>query len=398
MPESIIAGAPDGAPPSETGIPLVRAILEGTAARVVRLAAARGALPVPRPALFRLLVALSGGDDGEIAREAGETLRSWNENEIQEMAADTGTDAAVLVFVLRRPETNTTLLATVLSNAATPVEAMADAARTFEAEKIDTILMNQTLLLQHPLLLDQIEANPAATSVHRARVDEIKRHFFSRPVAHADPAPAVPGPGAEASDSFPRGGASTHRAPGTAPHVPASPAGPPPGASAEQEGATTEEPGPEEGEEPALNEGTMQRIFKMNVGEKIQLASKGTREERTLLIRDTNRSVQDAVLNSPKITESEIDRISRMRNVNEDILRQIAGHRDWLKSYGVMQGLATNPKTPIGIAMTLIPRLTTRDLKMLQSDKNVPDVIRRIARKQVEMRVNKPGSTGQSGH
>src|SRR5262249_41259919 len=131
---------------------------------------------------------------------------------------------------------------------------------------------------------------------------------------------------------------------------------------------------------------------------KIALAAKGTREERSILIRDSNRSVQDAVINSPKLTENEIETIAKMRNVNEDILRQIAGHRDWMKAYSVVHGLATNPKPPLAVAMSLLSRLTTHDLKVLQTDKNVPEAVRRMARKHVEARVTKPGSAGRSGH
>jgi hypothetical protein len=136
--------------------------------------------------------------------------------------------------------------------------------------------------------------------------------------------------------------------------------------------------------------------MRLNVGDKIQLAYRGTREERAILIRDTNRSVQEAVLSSPKITESEVEAIARMRNVGEDVLRQIAANRDWMKSYAVTAGLATNPKTPLGVSMSLLSRLTTRDLKTLQTDKNVPEALRRQAQKAVQARAANP-SGGRPG-
>src|SRR5438093_9028537 len=142
MSRSMVAEALQVASQVDRAAPLVRAILEGTAPRGVRLAAARGALPLPRAALFRLLVALSGCEDEEIAREASACIRSWNEDEIQQMASDPVTDSAVLVFVLNRPESTASLLSTVLSNAATPIEALVEAARKFEGGRIDTILMN----------------------------------------------------------------------------------------------------------------------------------------------------------------------------------------------------------------------------------------------------------------
>ena len=47
----------------------------------------------------------------------------------------------------------------------------------------------------------------------------------------------------------------------------------------------------------------------------------GTREERSILVRDPNRLVSSAVLSSPKLTESEVEAIARMTNVSDEVLR-----------------------------------------------------------------------------
>ena len=135
---------------------------------------------------------------------------------------------------------------------------------------------------------------------------------------------------------------------------------------------------PEEKEETAL-----QRIANMNVAKRIALAMKGTREERGILIRDPNRIVTAAVLSSPKMTDTEIAAIARMANVSEDVLRTIALNRAWLKNYQVILGLAKNPKTPIALSMNLLARLNEKDLKLLSTDRNVPDVLRVSARKKI---------------
>ena len=90
----------------------------------------------------------------------------------------------------------------------------------------------------------------------------------------------------------------------------------------------------------------LQRLVTMTVMEKVKVAMRGTREERTVLIRDSNRLVAAAVLSSPKLSESEVEGIARMPNVSEEVLRIIGANRGWVKSYTIAAGLARNPKTP----------------------------------------------------
>lgn len=125
------------------------------------------------------------------------------------------------------------------------------------------------------------------------------------------------------------------------------------------------------------------RIAALGIAERLSLAMKGTREERAILVRDPNRLVAAAVLSSPKITESEIEAVSRMGTVSEDVLRIIANTRAWMKHYPVVVGLAKNPKTPIAVSMNLLARLNDRDLRTLASDRNIPDVLRLTARKKI---------------
>jgi hypothetical protein len=114
---------------------------------------------------------------------------------------------------------------------------------------------------------------------------------------------------------------------------------------------------------------------------RMKLAMKGTREQRSQLIRDSNRMVATAVLSSPKLTDAEVETFTKMGNVSEDVLRIIGMNRNWLKNYGVMHGLVKNPKTPPAISMQLIHRLNEKDVKMLAMDRNVPEALRLVARK-----------------
>ncbi len=121
-------------------------------------------------------------------------------------------------------------------------------------------------------------------------------------------------------------------------------------------------------------------VSSLSVNERVKLARKGTREERAQLIRDPNRMVATSVLTSPKLTESEVEAFAKMTNVSEDVLRAIAGNRGWVKNYGVMAGLARNPKTPPGVSMPLLQRLSLRDVKIVAADRNVPEALRLAAK------------------
>jgi hypothetical protein len=117
------------------------------------------------------------------------------------------------------------------------------------------------------------------------------------------------------------------------------------------------------------------------VPEKLKLAMKGSREQRAVLIRDPNKIVAVAVLSSPKLTETEVESFARMVNVSDEVLRTIGTNRAWLRNYAVVAALAKNPKTPPSISLSLIQRLTERDIKALLTDRNVPEAVRIAARK-----------------
>jgi hypothetical protein len=136
--------------------------------------------------------------------------------------------------------------------------------------------------------------------------------------------------------------------------------------------ASKEEPPPEEANVPIAN---------MSILDRMKLAMKGTREQRQVLIRDPNKMVSAAVLSSPKLTESEIERFAKMVNVSEDVLRTIGTNRSWTKSYSVIAALARNPKTPPAISLNLVGRLNERDIKGITLDRNVPEALRLAARK-----------------
>jgi hypothetical protein len=140
---------------------------------------------------------------------------------------------------------------------------------------------------------------------------------------------------------------------------------------------------PESGAAAEDERSLLQRLAGMTVAQRVVRAMKGSREERAVLIRDSSKLVSAAVLSSPKLTESEVESIARMANVTDDVLRIIGRTRAWVKNYQVAAALARNPTTPVALSMNQLSRLTDKDLKVISTDRNVPDVLRATARRRV---------------
>jgi hypothetical protein len=153
-------------------------------------------------------------------------------------------------------------------------------------------------------------------------------------------------------------------------------------ARAGPEAAALAEPSSAEPERQTL----LQRIQGMTPAEKIRTALLGNQEERLILIRDSNKSVARAVLQSPKLSDLEVEAFASMKNVTEEVLRLIALNRKFMKNYSVVRALAFNPRCPIDVGLNLIKRLQERDLKWLAKNKNVAETVRTAASKLVSTR------------
>jgi hypothetical protein len=141
--------------------------------------------------------------------------------------------------------------------------------------------------------------------------------------------------------------------------------------------------GPDVADDEDDENSAIQRLAGMSVPQKMARATKGTREERAILIRDPNKLIAVTVLSSPRLTDSEVESIAKMSSVSDEILRLISNNRNWMKGYAVVSALARNPKTPLAVSMNLLSRLNERDLKTLSTNRNVPEVLRTTARRKV---------------
>jgi hypothetical protein len=138
--------------------------------------------------------------------------------------------------------------------------------------------------------------------------------------------------------------------------------------------------------DPTKRKTLLERLATMTVLDRVKLALTGGREERIILIRDANKVVQRCVLQSPRLTETEVENFAGMTTLTAEILRIVANNRSWIKSYTITRNLIFNSKTPLDITMRQIARLTPKDLKILSTSKNIPETLRATAAKMIAKR------------
>jgi hypothetical protein len=130
----------------------------------------------------------------------------------------------------------------------------------------------------------------------------------------------------------------------------------------------------------------LQQISTMTVSQRVKFAMKGGSEARRTLIRDTNKVVQRAVLQSPRLTDQEVEAFASMTNLTDEILRLIGKNRNFRKNYNVVRNLLNNGKAPLDVSLNLLPMINPPDLKKLGMNKNIPETLRATAVKLIRQR------------
>ena len=134
---------------------------------------------------------------------------------------------------------------------------------------------------------------------------------------------------------------------------------------------------------------TLQKIAKLDIKGRIALAMRGNKEERSILIRDSTKLVSLAVLDSPKVSDAEVEGFALQKNVLEAVLRAIPMKRKYAKNYAIMRNLVYNPRTPLDVSLGLMKNLLTHDLKNLSENKEVSDTIRKLALRMFKQKMEK---------
>jgi len=352
---------------------LVSRILGGEAPLTLRAAAARGALPLPRAVLTRLYLHLRTDADEDIRKAAHESLATLDGETLQEVLSDPTCTPEVLTHFAPLSARDEALAEKIAFHPAVTGQALSILATAGNATIIDLVLTNQQKIFSSPGLLDKLSANPALRPDQRGRILDLLDVFFREKV-HAKEEGSL-------ADAAPEGETPIDLEE-TARLL---------DLDVGELFAASEIVDGEEFEraaDPALRT-AYHRILTLSTAQKAMLAMKGGREERMILIRDTNKLVALSVLKNGRITEREVEMISNMRNVSDEILRLVGTNRDWSKNYVVVGNLVRNPRTPPGVSTNFISRLTSRDLKGLGGDKNVPEIIRRMAKRTYDLRTQK---------
>lgn len=368
------------------------------------MAAARGLLPLDQADMLEALVALRASDNADVVRAAEETLAAQEPESLLGVAASSETAPAVLGYLAAHPNLGRAIHEAVTLNSHTPDESIALlASTTSDGELLELITVNQQRLIRAPAIIEAVINNPARSPEAERRARETRREFFEKERGAQQIAEELRARGHAAAAEF----IETAESVGAdesftvedawiiAQHIEVSDVDIDDSWLAlerieelfdethEQRMANVEriinDTRNEGNEVQPERISLIRRVMMMTVKDRVKLGMKGDREARSILIRDSNRIVAQAVIHNPRITDQEVESIAAMRTVADEVLRIIAMNRAWARSYPIILNIARNPRTPIPTAINILPRIHTKDLQNISQNRNVSEAVRRQA-------------------
>jgi hypothetical protein len=364
-------------------IDLIRA--SAVPANIVQ-SASRGALAIPAGEMIEILVYLAE-NNSPFSDQAKTTLAGWNDTACKTVAADPATPAHVLDYLVSPKNLRPVLLSSLLDNPSIKEEALCPAVASVSRDVVDEILKNHRAN-RSQAILTALASNPNLTGIQAAAVEEKLVPFRPQPQAPVESGNnAVSDPEVAA---FMSEHASDMAADAGKPYQPIGGVHDEPEAipqevvaiaqSSAAAAAPAKAEAPQKSIRPNEQRGSaLQKISRLDITGRIQLAMKGTKEERSLLVRDGTKIVALAVLESPKISDGEVEKFASQKNVLEAVLRAIPLKRRFMKNYNIVRNLVFNPRTPIDLSLTLMKNLLVNDLKNLAGNKEVSDTVRKLA-------------------
>jgi len=347
---------------------LIQRIGEGQLPREFVIHAARGFLAMAQEDLVAVLAFLSNQPDEEVSGLARTSLSELPPRIVITFAQDVQSPTEQLAWLARATD-EPAVIEAVLRNRSTSDDTTSELARQVMPSLQDIVVTNQERILRYPAILESLLANVYLSNDVRRRALEIREEFFDK-IARLE---------AQRKDQETRIEQEA-------------------AAEAEEqaiqdlleqavaiEGTPASEPNLPQVTEPEQIQ-AFSRILKLNVSQRVRLAFKGDKTERSILIRERNKLVSTAVVRNPRLTENEVEAFASSRNLDDEVLRLISMNRQWMAKYPIMRAIIKNPKAPIGVVLRLINRLTLKDLQSLGKDRGVSEVVRRTAYKLVEKR------------
>ena len=353
---------------------LVALLRSDVAPREIRLFAARGRLPLDPDASLRALLAVVADPDAEIAETAGVTVRATSPDRLARFVR-LGEPLEKEIDVLAHESDDPFVLEEVVRSRITGDETLLFLARTSSGRPQEALIANQARLLALPALVQALLENPALTGEGRRLLSELTEEFFDKKARRleSDAREAEEAAVARAAEEEEVGSADEDDI----------------DLDADEEAAeeSPEETPEESSEENSLFIGAIyRRIGLMTISEKIALAYKGSKEERRVLIGDSNKLIGVAVLKSRSLSINEVETFAGMRNLDEEIYRRISQSRDWMRKPAVILALVKNPRVPLDVSLPLLKRLAVRDLRAIVRDRNLAPALRTTARKLLVLR------------
>jgi hypothetical protein len=411
-------------------------------ANVMR-SAAKGALTLPAPEMIEILVHLT--TNSVFSEQAKMTLAGWDEASALAVAADPKTPWEVLTYMISPENLRPKLVPVLLENPSVREAAIMEVAQKDSQEWLSMLIESRRVksssallhaLLGNPALSEEqsekvrvaLKVQGEGTQTIQAYEDAVEEGKTQWEIEHAaeiaaEEAEAKPfslfGQDNEDLEQLEQVAPveESQAPPATAPAAVAefevkpadtttpavveqqamveAPSAAPAETKAEPQAAAAAAPKPQMDAKVRERLSTLQKIARLSVGQRIQLAMKGNKEERFILVRDGSKLVAEAVLQSPKVTDSEIETFAGMKNVQEGVLRNIARNHKFMKNYAVVRTLASNPRAPLDLSLTLMNHLLVNDLKALSMNKNVPETLRKLALKKFKEKTEK--KAGASG-
>ncbi len=375
--------------------------------------AARGALSVPSEETIEILVYLALHSK-LFSEQARLTLAGWDEKASLAAAADPKTGAEVLGYLVA-PENLRTCLVTVLAeNQSVGEESLSTLATLGSLAVVEALLTSQRVM-NSPRLLQALQTNANLSPNRLAEIGNKLVALEKDPVA--DGAASEEDPHDEVIE-----GTVTKYLEENATELEAEKDKPfqPIGISLEEVGAEAADDATPETAAAAVSASAdtaagklaaaaaaakakkaqgledrrnspLQKIAKLNIKGRITLAMRGTKEERSILIRDSTKLVALAVLDSPKVSDGEVEKFALQKNVLEAVLRAIPMRRRYAKNYNIRRNLVQNPRTPLDLSLGLMKNLLVHDLKNLSGNKEVSDTIRKMALRMFKQKIEKKG-------
>ena len=384
--------------------------------------AARGALQVPPAENIEILVYLARHNNvfGELARM---TLAGWDEHASLAAAADPETPREVLDYFISPDNLRPKLVPALLENPSIREGQLVKLAVGASRETIEAMLKSARVRSLSGVL-ETLRSNPYLKKEEAEELEKLSHAIKSSAVAEVD-APAVASPDAAtdeaesvaASGTDDEGGDDEVVSTYLAEHAndiaaewdkpfqaiggiellgqdyfpdmdvpeapaPAEPAAPTPAVEPKIALAPKKLPAA------PIRENALQKINRLDVKGRIQLALKGNKEERSLLIRDGTKVVALAVLEAPKLSDGEVEKFASQKNVLEAVLRQIPLKRRFMKNYKVVRNLVANPRTPLDLGLGLMKHLLIADLKNISGNKEVSETVRKLAMKMFKQKLD----------